>query len=83
MSRKAAQRIVSQQILKDRPRIPDFIRGLGTMLEEWPAAEEIYKGQFTADDGSIGIVCYDEIMLQRMSVITELQIDGTFKALKK
>ncbi|XP_043273010.1 uncharacterized protein [Venturia canescens] len=83
MSRKAAHQIINRQRLIIRPPIPDSMRDLGTMLQDWTVSRNIYKGQFTADDGSIGIVFYDDDMLQHFNLATELHIDGTFKCVPR
>uniref|UniRef100_A0ABD2WB78 RING-type domain-containing protein n=1 Tax=Trichogramma kaykai TaxID=54128 RepID=A0ABD2WB78_9HYME len=75
--------LFKQKMLKARrefvPKTPDTLLELGQLLMDYPPLRSFYKGQATADDGSVAQIFINDDMLAPLNKITEIFCDGTFK----
>ncbi|CAA91234.2 hypothetical protein [Bracoviriform inaniti] len=68
---------------KFRPRVPERLNELGSLLVGYEPAQGIYQGQVIGPDSSSAIIFASNTMLERLNNCSELYVDGTFKCVPK
>ncbi|KAG8148326.1 uncharacterized LOC118071461 [Chelonus insularis] len=68
---------------KFRPKLPERLSDLGSLLVGYEPAQAIYQGQVTICETSSAVIFASNAMLERLNDCSEIYVDGTFKCVPR
>ncbi|XP_074097811.1 uncharacterized protein LOC141526653 [Cotesia typhae] len=78
-SNQASRQVIHRQRRRYRPPLPENFADLGQMLLGYRRIMNINRHQVIAEDGSIAYIFGSDEMLQRLAIVSEWHVDGTFQ----